>query len=173
MSNQLQRKTSPSLWDKLLFAQQFEFAVDMLLHDCLDRLSNLSQPQTGFLNPSRRTVEVQEMDTDAYSFEIHLQRYSRGFIDFTNAKCVGFVFMDQDSKKTIVEGKITLGMMILPLYISLVAIFFASLSSPSLGWSLVLTVVGLLYGLQSWLDHRKLHRLLHDAFQVNEQHVVK
>ncbi|MEO8393670.1 MAG: hypothetical protein ABI700_11830 [Chloroflexota bacterium] len=151
--------------DLLLFARFFEFSLDMTLQDSVDRLMSLTQPQTGFLNASRRTVEVQKADEETYTFEIRVQRYSRGFTDFTNAKCVGLVFKEQKSEGTFIQGKITAGIMMPLLWISLVAIFLASLSSPSLGWSAILVTIGLVYGLQSWLDRRKLRSLIYEAFQ--------
>jgi len=165
MSNQLQENSAHSLSDILLFARTFELSLDTPLQECVERLSSLSQPQTGFLNPSCRAVEVQKIDGDRYTFEIRIQRYSRGFTDFTNAKCVGFVFKDQELEGTVIEGKITAAHTSLLVYISLFVIFLTSLSSPSLGWSAVLVVVGLIYGLQSWADRRKLRSLIDDTLQ--------
>ena len=167
MPNQLQPNLTRSLWDTLLFAQPLEFAVNMPLEDCLDALSNLALPQTGFLNPTRRTVEVQKMDNDTFKFEICIKRYSRGFMDFTNAKCAGVLFKEHGSARLVVEGKITAGIFLLPLYTSLVAISLASLSSPGFGLIAAGIVIGSIYGLQSWTDRHKLRALIYEALQHN------
>lgn len=105
------------------------------------------------------------MDADRYIFEIRVQRYSRGYTDFTNAKCVGFVFIDQKLEKTVIEGKITASLTSLVVYTSLFTILLASLSNPGFGLIAAGIVIGSIYGLQSWADRRRLQALIDEALR--------
>ncbi|MEO8393671.1 MAG: hypothetical protein ABI700_11835 [Chloroflexota bacterium] len=172
MSNQLQPNTARSLWDKVLFAYPFQITVNKPLQACLDLLSGLSQPSSGFLKSLNRTVQLQKTDEESYKFKIRVNRYGGGAA-IASVKCTGVVFRDSLSDRTVIKAKMTVAKYVIMtcVYVLLLTFFmplFLHVPFPySIGFLLLCTVsLGVLW-LQVRSDYRKLQALIDDAFPKN------
>ncbi len=153
-------------WDSLFFPQDFKMMVDTTPQECVNHLLSLKQPYSGFWYPYSQDVWTEAIDGTTYDFEICFNRYGRG-MTYASVKCKGSIFRDSWSEKTVITGRFINGVLLILLWASLIMILLASLSGPSLGWIAIIIAVGLIYGLQSWADRRRLRSLVFEALQAS------
>jgi hypothetical protein len=160
-----------SLFDFLLLSKSFNFTVKLPLQECLARVYDLSQPQTGFLNPVGRTIKIIQEANHA-RFEVCVECYQRGFV-YNSAKASGSIqSLNDDTETTIVSGTIRPGIMFLVLTGSfLVGLFLIKINdlTSNFGFILLVFAIWLLYIVRDFRDYHKLDTLIHDTFSDKEK----
>jgi hypothetical protein len=177
MEKPKRKNDEPDFYDKvfdfLLLAKSFEFEVDWTPEETSERLRMLAKSKTGFLLPIDRETKILKAVDDTYDFEIRVNRYGRGVI-YNTAKAAGKVLLDNGIEKTVVRGKIELGITVpfdfLGVIFSIILILHQLISAiRDVGFAFVFLAIWLFYSLLFKRDYRRLHELLHNTFSAENE----
>lgn len=178
MDKPKRKNDEPSRWgsflDIVLLAKPFVWEVDGTPEECVEQLQKLAKAKTGFFNPTSRDVRVIEAYDQTFDFEICSERYGRG-MSYDAAIAKGVISRDNGVDKTVIRGKVRLGMIMLLFYIGgflgilwlLTPHQFAGLRD--LWWTAVIIAVNVIYILMVVADYRKLSYCLRDTFSPENE----
>jgi hypothetical protein len=107
------RRKQKSLWNIELLPHAFERTVDIPFQACVNRLRDLEEPWRSRSGHPSYKAYPRGSAYDSYHFEIVIRGYSfrnypYGETGFTRLVCVGTVFDDKSSGKSVVRGQFTL-----------------------------------------------------------------
>ena len=164
MWSDVQVKSRPmSFWEKTPYTKEFSYAVRLSADECLARLHDLAKPQTGFWNPSSRTVKITH-EVNHVRFEICSKRYGRGFV-YSSAVAEGIVIAAAEHPEIrVIKGNVRLGVMIWLYLLVLGVLTLVSASTGDLAYSLPALAICFVFVRRDYNDYQQLRVLLHDTF---------
>lgn len=170
-----------SFWDRLLdvvlLAKAFEWDVDDSPEACAEELSKLAKPRAGVLDRMSQDVRVGETHDPYTDFEVAVKRYGRG--SYKSARAIGRIIRDKGRQKTVVRGKVRLGIQLLALPVfSVVMLFwtyvFITRATSNYDWAIAIIFAALaitpLFSFRTGMtDRTKLYDLLQDTLSMESE----
>lgn len=160
--------TRTRLWRILLLTKRFDIETELSLEECVLRLRSLSQPTRGFLDRTRREVDITRND-DTYEFTVRAMRY-REATPYTTASASGVIVPNEGLDKTVVRGEAELSAThLICIAVLLPAIVFFNTPGER-GWlALCVSLFIAAYSLLMWLilfnDRNRLIRLIREELR--------